>query len=60
MLAIARLPPRLPATPLPLTPANITCDCGDLCRTPTSQPAKELFGFGAGHWQNFDWSRVTT
>ena len=47
--------------PLPLSVAtNVTCACGDLCKTPTKQPAHELFGFGASQWQHFDWNQVTT
>ncbi|KAL3922982.1 MAG: hypothetical protein SGPRY_004365 [Prymnesium sp.] len=41
-------------------PAPPPCPCAPLCATPTSSPPSELFGFGAGGWPLFDWSRITT
>lgn len=50
--------PRLPLSAVP----NATCPCArlELCSTPTAQPRRELFGFGAKRWQQFNWTRVTT
>lgn len=39
------------------------CPCSDpsLCDALTSQPAREIFGFGAsGDWRAFDWNTITT
>lgn len=41
---------------------NAVCPCEDvsMCQTPTVEHQHEFFGFGGSHWQNFDWSQVTT
>jgi len=36
------------------------CDNASLCKTPTVQHKRELFGFSGARWQDFDWSQVTT
>eukprot|EP00929_Paragymnodinium_shiwhaense_P089053 TRINITY_DN49311_c0_g1_i1.p1 TRINITY_DN49311_c0_g1~~TRINITY_DN49311_c0_g1_i1.p1 ORF type:complete len:407 (-),score=59.33 TRINITY_DN49311_c0_g1_i1:78-1298(-) len=49
---------RLPAVPS----EPLACPCEDvaLCKTPTKQHARELFGFGEHNELDFDWTRVTT